>query len=81
MYVEYSRAAADWVLKKHIVKDTVTYKRDIIEELLNTLGNGQQHDFNLSEYIIKPIPKNMYPIDKPKPSKNEVIAKQKSRFK
>lgn len=81
VYVEYSRAAADWVLKKHREKDTVTYKRNLLKDTQSALENGQPHILNLEEYILKPLPKNMYPINTHKPSKQDMIKKQKSRFK
>ena len=79
-YVEYSKAAADYVLKKKYLKDSIPFKLELMADIHKNLEDGNVEKLDLSEYILKAVPKFIHSSDIVKPSKEELV-KRYTRFK
>ena len=77
--VQWSRAMKQHVIKKRGVHDNVSFKKDILHEVLLNIKLNNQKSLDLSSHIRETIPPTFH-LQKA-PPKAELLAKQKSRMK
>ena len=78
MYARYSKASAQWVLKKKSAKKDYSYRHEVVENIMNNVRIGRNEEVDMSEYIPSDLPKNIAPV--PRPSMDELLAKHRSRM-
>ena len=76
-YKQYSRAQDQYILKARYKRDTVSYKKNLIDQVSNNIVNNNKVPLDIDQYILKPIPKNFH--GKKMPSKKELEKKYNRR--
>ena len=78
LYAAYSKAQANWVLKKVHSKKDFSYRFSIVRAIQDIVTAQKPLVIDMSEYIPLDLPKNMAPI--PKPDKDKMFEKHRSRM-
>ena len=75
---KWSRAEKKWLLAKKTMRDTVSFKRDILSQVSENITAGTVMTYDLSNYIRQPVPKTYHGT--PKPSMESLLSGKRSRL-